>query len=128
MTARLVAAWLSGAGLLLASYGTALGASDQALTPLTVKDVTLHFIKSEPQAFYPPEAQSKNVSGAAAALCTIDPTGNLADCAITSETPTGHGFGATTLKLVSLLQIDAAKDGSPVIGRKFLFLMKFRLR
>ena len=49
---------------------------------------------------YPPEALKQKIEGDVLLRCTTQPDGSLADCAVDSETPAGHGFGPAALMLI----------------------------
>jgi TonB family protein len=55
--------------------------------------------------FYPDKAQRMEKSGDASARCTITATGNLTDCAIVTENPTGYDFGAATIRVAKRMQL-----------------------
>jgi hypothetical protein len=51
--------------------------------------------------------------------CTVDDTGAFKTCEIVSESPTGMGFGESTIRLSKLFRMKAIDgDGAPVAGRK----------
>lgn len=54
--------------------------------------------------FYPPEAQKKGVSGSAVIECVLQVSGDLRNCQLASETPTGWGFGEAALAAAPFLK------------------------
>jgi TonB family protein len=112
--------------LVMAIAGAAQG---QDQPPLSGKDVTIKIQPgSDPQRFYPQDAQRRNIEGQATALCVVGAKGRLTECVVTAASPDGFGFGEAIVHTASLLEVAAkAKDGSPTVGRKFEFHLNFRL-
>ena len=52
----------------------------------------------------------------------------MEDCKVTSETPTGYGFGAAALKLAGSFKMKPeTRDGEPVAGALVTIPMPFKL-
>jgi TonB family protein len=58
---------------------------------------------------YPEDALKKGLNGHTVITCTVKPDGYLQDCAVTSETPPGEGFGQASLALAAKFRV---KPGS----------------
>ena len=105
-------------------------AAASSLPPLSLNEVNFHSRpKGDPTAqFYPPEALKARVSGHATAVCTVEASGDLADCAITEETPPGYGFGAKVLMSAQYIRIySRSRYNAPTKGRLIAVPMKFTL-
>ena len=64
---------------------------------------------------YPEKALRRNVSGVAVIDCGVTTEGDLADCALSSETPVNYEFGYAALKLAPLFNLEPRmKNGVPV--------------
>jgi protein TonB len=60
--------------------------------------------------------------------CTVTVDGNVTNCSVTSETPTGQGFGEAALKLSRYFQMrPKTVDGAPVGGATVNIGIPFRL-
>jgi protein TonB len=94
--------------------------------PLTAKDVKVTLTSHDIARLFPDAAVRSGVSGMADALCTIAADGSLTECQISAEQPEKQGFGKSALSVAKLARIPAqANDGSPTVGRKFMFHMTF---
>lgn len=66
---------------------------------------------------YPAAALAAGTGGRVRMICTMTAAGSLTDCAASSETPPGEGFGAAALRLGPLFRFDAA-DRPDLIGQR----------
>jgi hypothetical protein len=66
-------------------------------------------------AAYPASAIAADVSGEVEVRCVAKVTGELRDCAVAQETPTGYGFATAALSLAS--QMSVAAESCSVTGR-----------
>ena len=67
--------------------------------------------------FWP--AKSGGAAGKVKLECVVSRRGLLEDCSVTSETPTGHGFGDSALAMSSIFVMrPMTVDGQPVGGSK----------
>lgn len=67
--------------------------------------------------YYPTRARTRGVEGVAVLDCRVDVFGALA-CNVTSETPSGWGFGDAALRIAADHRMaPATRDGLPVEGR-----------
>lgn len=70
-----------------------------------------------PARFYPRAAFMEGIEGEVVLDCDVEVNGRL-QCAVTSETPTGHGFGDAALAIAAAhLMQPAMRDGAPVRAR-----------
>jgi protein TonB len=68
-------------------------------------------------AYYPPRALARNIEGAVRLNCLVRTSG-LLECAVTSETPQGWGFGEAALRIARAHRMaPATRDGIAVEGR-----------
>lgn len=82
--------------------------------------------QAEMTAAYPPEALKVNLAGSAVVECTVAPTGELADCVVTAESPPGAGFGAAALALSPKFQMPLkSPSGASMVGRTVKFPMRW---
>jgi TonB family protein len=66
---------------------------------------------------YPEKAMRRGVSGVAVIDCGVNKEGDLADCALSSETPMNYGFGAAAVSLAPLFNVEPRmKNGVAVNG------------
>lgn len=78
--------------------------------------------------YYPEAAQSAGLDGRAIMQCTVARSGVLVDCEILEETPAGHGFGSSLLRLAPMFRMSPhTSDGKSVEGGTVRIPMKFRL-
>lgn len=82
-----------------------------------------------PRPEFPEAAARQGVDeGAAVLLCQVTLTGELSECALVSETPSGVGFGQAALASVGTARLRPATiDGAPQPGRS-RFTVRFRLQ
>lgn len=70
-----------------------------------------------PARFYPRAAFMEGIEGQVVLDCDVEVNGRL-QCAITSETPTGRGFGDAALAIAAAhVMQPAMRDGAPVRAR-----------
>jgi TonB family protein len=82
---------------------------------------------AEANAVYPPDAMKANLAGSATVECTVDATGQLADCAVVGESPPGSGFGAAALALSPKFQMPLkSPSGASMVGRTVRFPIRWR--
>ncbi|NEX91348.1 TonB family protein [Caulobacter sp. 17J65-9] len=68
---------------------------------------------------YPPAALKAGIGAKVQFRCQVTATGDLTECEVVAEEPTGWGFGAATLKTVPKYRMrPTASDGSPVDGAR----------
>jgi len=78
---------------------------------------------------YPARALSLGKTGRVVLLCTVLASGDLADCGVAEETPSGWGFGAAALRLSKRFRlVPREEDGSPVGGAMVRIPITFALR
>jgi TonB family protein len=64
---------------------------------------------------YPEKALRRNIAGGAVIDCAVTTEGDLADCALASESPVNYEFGYAALKLAPLFNLEPRmKGGKPV--------------
>jgi TonB family protein len=88
--------------------------------PLDIYD-PLWLTKVDPSVavkLFPPEAVAAGRrDGRAIVVCAVAHDGALTDCSVSSETPTGLGFGAAALKIASVMKMNPwTAQGMPVDG------------
>ena len=75
---------------------------------------------------YPEKALRRGVAGEAVIECGITTQGEMADCALASETPGNYGFGLAALRLAPLFNVEPKmKNGVPVKGAAVSIPVKF---
>lgn len=78
--------------------------------------------------FYPKDAANNRIEGGATISCEVDAAGTLVNCAATSETPPGAGFGAAALSLAGKFKMrPLTKDGVPAAGGHVRIPIRFIL-
>lgn len=78
--------------------------------------------------FYPPQALEAGIEGHSAMECTVKADGTLFGCHITSNSPSGKGFGSAELRLASRYKMrPQTEDGTPVEGGKVIIPMTWKL-
>ncbi len=65
-------------------------------------------------ALYPEKAKLQGIQGQVRLGCRVRPTGFLTGCKVIDEAPKGHQFGAATLRLVKLFQLEPGPYGRKV--------------
>jgi protein TonB len=77
---------------------------------------------------YPDRALRLDREGRVQLSCTVAADGKVNNCSVTSETPTGMGFGEAALKLTRYFQMrPQTVDGAPVGGAKVNIGIPFKL-
>ena len=77
---------------------------------------------------YPDRALGAGVSGSAALMCQVSAVGTLSDCAVTSETPSGQGFGRAAMSLSRYFRMSPGTvDGQAIDGARVAFTVRFAL-
>ena len=78
---------------------------------------------------YPARALRNDVEGRATLRCKVMDAGTLTDCTVTSQTPSGYGFGNAALKLSRYFMMrPKTVDGAPVGGATVKVPIPFRMR
>jgi TonB family protein len=78
--------------------------------------------------FYPKVAAASHVEGRATIHCRVTASGDLTDCAVTTEDPSGQGFGDAALHLSALFKMKPmTRDGVPVSGAQINIPIRFAL-
>lgn len=109
-----IAFWLTAGvnALTLAVFGAAaLVLAWRALIPAP--------LAQRESALYPTHARAQNVSGLVILHCTVTEAFGVKDCAVTSETPPGLGFGPSALQVSALFVLPQkdrarARPGQPI--------------
>ncbi len=75
---------------------------------------------------YPEKALRRGVAGEAVIECAVTVQGEMADCALASETPGNYGFGLAALRLAPLFNVaPKMKNGAPVKGAAVSIPVRF---
>ena len=75
---------------------------------------------------YPEKALRRRVAGEAVIECAITVQGEMADCALASESPMNYGFGLAALRLAPLFNVEPKmKNGVPVKGAAVTIPVRF---
>ena len=78
---------------------------------------------------YPRRALDVGKAGVVSLTCTVAASGDLADCSVTEESPTGWGFGAAALSLSKRFRlVPREEDGRPTGGALVRIPIRFALR
>jgi hypothetical protein len=109
-----IAFWLTAGvnALTLAVFGAAaLVLAWRALVPAP--------LAQRESALYPTRARTQSASGLVTLHCTVTEAFGVKDCAVTSETPPGLGFGASALQVSALFVLPQkdrarARPGQPI--------------
>jgi hypothetical protein len=71
----------------------------------------------------------RGVTANVEASCRIDDQGRFTSCDIVKESPSGLGFGESTVRISKLFQMKAIDgDGSPVAGRRLSLPVRWDAR
>src|SRR5262249_14432487 len=73
---------------------------------------------------FPRRALNEHLSGAAVLDCLVVEEGRLS-CVVAHETPTEWGFGSAALDVARDFRIDQSDDGTPALGRRLRFPIRF---
>ena len=116
---------LAGLGWALATLATAKDAPPPPVAnPIwitTPDSYTLSF-------FYPDKAARMGKTGETTAACKVVSDGQLIDCKIVAENPTGLGFGPATIRAVRSCRVNTVDmDGHDITGRLVLAPISWRL-
>lgn len=77
---------------------------------------------------YPRGAAADGLSGRAVLSCTVQASGEVASCAVTSETPQGEGFGRAALSLSRHFRLSPRTvDGQAVEGARVTIPLNFNI-
>jgi protein TonB len=77
---------------------------------------------------YPQSAARRGIEGIAMVVCKVTAEGEMADCAVEQEAPTGEGFGEAALKLTPKFRMRRqTQDGVSVGGGVARIPIQFRL-
>jgi TonB family protein len=81
------------------------------------------------ERLYPAPARADGVTtGVGYVDCAADGRGEMTDCRIAREEPTGKGFGSAALEAAKLMQLNPwTGGGEPVEGRRFTLPIRFTL-
>lgn len=79
--------------------------------------------------FYPSQAMQRGIEGSTRLSCRVNVSGRLVGCIVLSETPSGYGFGAAAIRLVSTLRMrPMLRNGEPVDGGMVTIPIQWRLQ
>ena len=83
---------------------------------------------SDMMRVYPRPALRRGIEGLALVQCDVGKDGEMADCVVEQEAPTGQGFGDAALKLMPRFRMNPHRqDGAPVEGGVVRLPIQFRL-
>lgn len=76
---------------------------------------------------YPQRAIASDVSGSASLNCLVTPSGGVADCNVTRETPGGYGFGRAAQSLSRHFRINPRTVNGAAEGSRVSISLRFTL-
>jgi periplasmic protein TonB len=62
---------------------------------------------------YPAKARAEGVTGTAVISCVVRPSGNLRECSVVRQEPSGWGFGEAALRLALVFRLRPPGEGAP---------------
>jgi TonB family protein len=75
---------------------------------------------------YPAHAAQAGIAGAVKMKCAATSAGQLSDCSVIQETPTGEGFGAAALSLAAGMALNPTDaTGRSIAGRNLIVPVRF---
>lgn len=74
---------------------------------------------------YPPAARAAGIEGRVIALCTLQQH-PPANCVVTEETPSGHGFAELVLAVLAAMPMSAQEDAM-IVGDQIRYEFAFEL-
>ena len=84
---------------------------------------------SRPTPDYPDRAISRGIeSGRVELSCAVNPNGSVSDCRITSEDPSGAGFGQEALRATRRARLTPGQVDGVAVGGRVNFTVAFRLQ
>ena len=79
-------------------------------------------------SYYPTRAMDLGKSGNATITCKVKANGTLENCAISSEDPSGFGFGDASIRMSKLFKMKPqTTDGQAVDGASVVIPIKWQL-
>jgi len=82
----------------------------------------------QPSIEYPERAQSRGIERGRVSLnCAVNPNGSMSDCQITSEEPSGAGFGQAALAGARRARVSPREVDGAAVGARVTFNMTFVL-
>ena len=81
-----------------------------------------------PQPQFPERAQERGIEqGRVQLSCTVQPNGQVSDCSIVSEEPSGAGFGREALAAARRATLTPRQVDGAAVGARVNFPVTFRL-